>query len=224
MAEIHVREGFDVIVQKKQLFDKIAPILAAVLIIGAIAAHYALDPWGFYRKVSQPEAALRLHVVQTAESSLGCRESDGSHEAIIDLYNAHEPLAAGYTVQYTDSWCATFVSAVSIQCGLTDILPTECSCQRMIGLFQDMGRWEEDDGYIPLPGDIIFYDWDDKGLGDCTGWADHVGIVVGTKWPFIKVIEGNKDDSVACRILPLNAISIRGYGLPDYAEIAQNDP
>ena len=107
------------ITKSKPKSDTILPILVLLLFAAAIAAHYALEPWGFYRKISGSEAALRMQVVQTAESYLGCRESDGSHEAIIDLYNAHEPLAQNYTVQYTDSWCATFVSAVSIRCGLT---------------------------------------------------------------------------------------------------------
>ncbi len=199
--------------------------LAAVLLIaGALAVHYRFDPWGFYWQVPEQEAALRLQVVQTAQSYLGCNEADGSYKAIIDLYNSHEPLAQNYTVQYTDSWCAAFVSAVSIQCGITDILPTECSCERQIALFQALGCWEERDGAIPLPGDVIFYDWDEKGFGDCTGWADHVGIVVGIKWPFIKVIEGNRDDAVTYRVIPLNEIHIRGFGLPDYAAMAENDP
>ena len=111
------------ITKSKPKSDTILPILALLLFAAAIAAHYALEPWGFYRKISGSEAALRMQVVQTAESYLGCRESDGSHEAIIDLYNAHEPLAQNYTVQYTDSWCATFVSAVSIRCGLTTLFP-----------------------------------------------------------------------------------------------------
>ena len=148
------------ITKSKPKSGTILPILVLLLFAAAIAAHYALEPWGFYRKVSGSEAALRMQVVQTAESYLGCRESDGSHEAIIDLYNAHEPLAQNYTVQYTDSWCATFVSAVSIRCGLTDILPTECSCERLIGLFGELDCWQEDDNYTPLTGDIIFYDWD----------------------------------------------------------------
>ena len=74
------------ITEKKQNLDTLLPILAFLLLAAAIAAHYALEPWGFYRKVSEGEAALRMQVVQTAESYLGCRESDGSHEAIIDLY------------------------------------------------------------------------------------------------------------------------------------------
>ena len=132
-------------------------------------------------------------------------------------------IAVGYVVQETDDWCATFVSAMAISCGLTDIIPTECGCQRQIGLFQELGTWEENDAAIPLPGDIIYYDWDSRSLGDCTGWADHVGIVVGTKWPFVKVIEGNKDDAVGYRIVLINDIHIRGYGRPDYASLLQGE-
>ena len=207
--------------KKKKIQSVLLPLLVILVIVGAISAHYLLDPWGFYWKVSEEEAALRTRFVETAESWLGAKEADGSHEPIIDQYNSHEPLAVGYVVQYTDSWCSTFASSVAIQCGLTDIIPTECGCERHIGLFQSIGRWEEDDNAIPLPGDLIFYDWDETKPGDATGWADHVGIVVGTKWPFVKVIEGNKDDSVSYRILLLGDIQIRGYGKPDYANAAK---
>lgn len=204
--------------------NRIAALATVFLILGALAAHYLWEPWGFYRKVSEEEAAVRMQIVETAEGYLGCKEADGSFQTIIDRYNSQDNLPMGYEVQYTDSWCATFVSAVAIECGVTDILPTECSCERQIGLFQDLGRWEEDDSAVPLPGDVIYYDWDEKGLGDCTGWADHVGIVVGTKWPFLKVIEGNRDDAVTYRNLLLNDIHIRGFGLPDYGSQLENTP
>ncbi len=200
------------------------PILGVLLALAVLAAHYLWSPWGYYWKVSPQEAGLRDAVVRTATSHLGKNEADGSHKSILELYNSHEPLAMGYTVQETDSWCAAFVSAVAIQQELTGIIPTECGCERQIGLFQALGRWEERDSIIPLPGDIIYYDWDYTGLGDCTGWADHVGIVVGTKWPFIKVIEGNKDDCVCYRYILINDPHIRGFGKPDYAAMAQNNP
>lgn len=200
--------------KKRNRILQLAAIAAAVL---AVAVHYRFDPWGFYWKVSEEEAALRLSLVQTAEGYLGCREADGSHEQIIDQYNAHEPLAVGYVVQYSDSWCSTFVSSMAIEAGLTGIIPTECGCERHIGLFQALGCWEEDDDHIPLPGDLIFYNWDMTKAGENTGWSDHVGIVVGTKWPFVKVIEGNKDDMVAYRILLLGDNRIRGYACPDYS-------
>ncbi len=173
--------------------------------------------WEFAREVSPEEAGRRLSTVEAAERWLGCTEEDGGHREILDIYNNHTPLAQGYTVKDTDSWCATFVSAVAIQEGITDILPTECSCQRQIGLFEELGRWEERDDYLPLPGDVIYYCWNHPPLfGDCTGWASHVGIVVGTYGPLIKVIEGNKGDRVAYRYILQNDFRIRGYGLPEY--------
>jgi len=210
------------VIQKKRTLRKMAVIILSVLLAAAAAAaHYRFDPWGFYFKVPQEEAALRLQVVETAESYLGVAEADKSHRQIIDLYNSHQPLAMDYVVQYSDSWCAAFVSAVAIRCGLTEIIPTECGCQRQIGLFENLGRWIEADSYIPLPGDVIYYDWDETEADDCTGWSDHVGIVVGTKWPFMKVIEGNFDDQVKTRVILLNDKTIRGFGIPDYAGAAR---
>ena len=196
--------------RKKSVLFRI--LLLAILLLGAGALLVSRISWGFAREVSPEESALRLQLVEAAQGWLGWAEEDGTHRQIIDLYNSHTPLAQGYTVQYTDDWCATFVSAMAIQCGFTDDIPTECGCQRQIGLFETLGRWEESDSYVPLPGDIIYYSWSDKGLGDCTGWSNHVGIVTGTFGPFIRVIEGNYDDCVQYRYIRTNAVGIRGYG------------
>ena len=196
----------------------IITLLSILIILAALSWHYFLEPWGFYSNLPVQERMLRTETVAAAEKYLGFRESDGSHKTIVDLYNSHEPLAVGYVVQYSDSWCATFVSTVAIEQDLTDIIPTECGCERQISLWQDRNRWIEYDAYVPQPGDLIYYDWEDNGIGDCSGWSDHVGMVVGIKWPFIKVIEGNKDDMVAYRIIHVNAATIRGYAIPDYAD------
>ena len=153
---------------------------------------------------------------------LGCKESNGTHKKIIGVYNAHKPLARGYKVKYTDSWCATFVSACAIKANYTDIIPLECSCNQMIKKFQNMGRWTEDDGHVPHLGDVIFYDWQDSGKGDNKGSSDHVGIVEKVANGKITVIEGNKNDSVARRVLNVNGRYIRGYGLPKYDANATN--
>lgn len=155
-------------------------------------------------------------VVEQAKAWVGRKESDGSHKAIIDVYNAHKPLARGYKVTYTDAWCATFVSAVAIKLGYTEIIPTECSCTKMIDLFKKLGSWIENDAYKPNPGDILFYDWDDSGKGDNTGSSDHVGIVESISGNIITIIEGNYSDSVKRRTLGVNGRYIRGYGVPKY--------
>lgn len=166
------------------------------------------------------ELQLRQSLVDAAESWVGCRESNGSHRPIIDLYNGHQPLARGYKVKYTDAWCATFASAAAIKAGLTGIIPTECGCEEQIKLFRQLGRWVEDDAYEPHPGDYIYYDWQDDGRGDNTGHADHVGVVVAVAGGTITVIEGNKGHAVGYRRLQVNGRYIRGYGIPDYASLA----
>ncbi len=156
-------------------------------------------------------------LIAQAQQWIGCREADGSHKKIIDVYNAHRPLARNYTVKYTDAWCATFVSACAIKTGMTDIIPTECGCGQMITLFQNLGKWDENDARVPKAGDIIFYDWDDSGKGDNTGWPDHVGIVEKVSGSTITVIEGNKGNAVGRRTMQVNGKYIRGYGVPKYS-------
>ena len=154
--------------------------------------------------------------VAQAQKWVGRKESDGTHREIVDIYNSHKPLARGYAVKYTDSWCATFVSAVSIKTECTDLVPTECSCQQMIELFKKIGCWVENENRTPNVGDIIFYDWDDNGSGDNTGWSDHVGIVEKISNGYMTVIEGNYNDAVGRRVIAVNARYIRGYGVPKF--------
>ena len=161
-------------------------------------------------------ASNRERVVEIAKGWLGYNEKDGSHRKIVDKYNAHIPLAQGYKVKYTEAWCATFVSAVMIEAGLTDIAPTECSCPRMIELYKKKGKFVENDAYVPKIADIVMYDWQDNGVGDNTGNPDHVGIVVKVTNGVITVIEGNIDNAVGYRSLVVNGKFIRGYCCPDY--------
>ena len=154
--------------------------------------------------------------VAQAQKWVGRKESDGTHKEIVDIYNSHKPLARGYAVKYTDSWCATFVSAVAIETDCTDLVPTECSCQQMIELFKKIGCWVENENRTPNVGDIIFYDWEDNGNGDNTGWSDHVGIVEKASNGYMTIIEGNYNDAVGRRVIAVNARYIRGYGVPKF--------
>lgn len=162
------------------------------------------------------EKDLRQNFVDTACSYSGCNEADGSHRLIVDMYNNIKPLPAGYKLSYTDAWCAAFVSAMATKCGLLDIVFAECSCDRMIALYQAAGRWQEADDYTPQPGDLVFYDWQDGGQGDNRGGADHVGIVVAVSGLTLKILEGNMSDAVGYRNLVVGARYIRGFALPDF--------
>ena len=122
-----------------------------------------------------------------------------------------------------DPWCATFVSAMAIKCGLTDIIPTECSCSKIIELHKAMGTWQEADDHVPEPGDLILYDWDDNGKGDNTGSPDHIGIVVRVTSGLIRVIEGNLYSSVWHRDIKVDGMKIRGYCVPDFGKLAEKE-
>ena len=166
------------------------------------------------------ESQLRQKIVGIMQDWIGRNERDGTHKQIIDIYNSMKPLPRNYKVQYTDAWCATTVSAAAIEAGLTDIIPRECSCMRMIELLKKLGAWCENDAYVPLPGDIIFYDWNDSGKGDCTGSPEHVGVVEKVSGGMITVIEGNYKDAVGRRNIAVNGRYIRGFGVPKYASKA----
>ena len=210
---------------KKSRIKPLIIILVVLIVIAAIVLLLLnLLRFGYAREVPQKEAELREQYIHTANQWMGANWNNGSHKPIIDLYNGHSPLPQGYKVSYTDKWCATFVSAIAIQREFTSVIPKECGCERQIELFRQIDRWEENDAYIPLPGDIIYYSSEDSGAGDCQTWSDHVGIVVGTRGNYIKVIEGNVGGTVAYRYMKVDAITIRGYGLPDYAAMLNKTP
>ena len=198
--------------RKKKAIWIVLPIL---LLAAGAAVWIATMEYGFAREVSPEEEAERLAVVETAKDWYGCREEDGTHHPIIDLYNSQAELPRGYAMTYSDAWCSAFVTAVAIRTGNTDIIPPECSCDEQIDLFAELDAWEEDDDYVPLPGDVIFYHWD-CAAEECDHWTDHVGIVVGTKLGSIRVIEGNKNNAVEYRTVTIGDACIRGYGIPQY--------
>ena len=170
------------------------------------------------------ELELRQKAVAQFKKWLGYSEADGRYKKIVDIYNAIRPIPVGYTLQYSDEWCAATVSAVGQALGMTDVILPECSCPRMIALYDARGQWIEDDAYVPQIGDIIMYDWQDTGAGDNRGNPDHVGMVAAVNGTTLTIIEGNNGNAVACRTLQVNGRYIRGYCLPDYASKATSNP
>lgn len=154
--------------------------------------------------------------VEQALKWKGKKESDGTHKEIIDIYNSQNGLPRGYKMSYKDSWCATFVSAVSIKLNYIDIIPPECSCEKMIELHKKNETFIENENRVPNVGDICFYDWQDNGKGDNKGWSDHVGIVTNVSRETFTVIEGNYGDAVKERTMKINAKNLRGFAVPKY--------
>lgn len=171
-------------------------------------------------KMEDKSLKTREKAVELARSWIGRKESDGSHKAIIDIYNSHSSLPRGVRMNYSWAWCACTWSAIAIKLGYTDIMPIEISCGYLINAAKAMGCWVENDDYVPRPGDGVLYDWDDSGKDDNTGWPDHVGIVdyVDISGGYFTVIEGNYSDSVKKRTVSINGKYIRGFIVPKYEE------
>ncbi|MDO4942115.1 MAG: triple tyrosine motif-containing protein [Lachnospiraceae bacterium] len=184
--------------------------------------------------VSDEELELRQEVIDVAEGWLGVKEGSSGHKEIIKTYNSEKNNMyidgeySHYDAKISDAWCDIFTSACFIKAGYKVISGVECGCERHVNLLNEkLCSWVEDDDYIPTKGDIIFYDWDDDGKGDCTGHSDHVGIVVSVNNNKIKVIEGNKDpdegegskDLVGYRTIRVNGRYIRGFGVPKYFKL-----
>lgn len=168
------------------------------------------------------KSSVRKKIVDLAKSWVGCNETDGSHKKIIDIYNKGR-IPGSYKMAYLDPWCATFVSAVFMKAGQVNLILPSCSCPTMVRGAQARGIWVENDAYVPERGDIIFYNWDDSGKGDCKTGAYHVGIVADVNSGIITVIEGNfdtnnknGDDTVGIRYKEINGRFIRGFEVPKY--------
>lgn len=163
----------------------------------------------------------RSEVVNLINSWLGKKESDGSYKSIINIYNSFSgKFPRGIKMRYEWSWCACTWSALAIALGYTDIMPIEISVKCLIDAAKKMECWQENDSYIPLPGDAICYDWDDNGVGDNTGWPDHIGTVVyvNKEAGYFVVIEGNYNNSVKKRTISINGKFIRGFITPKYTD------
>ncbi len=160
----------------------------------------------------------RFDTALAAARWLGTKEGTREHREILAAYNAIEPLPRGYRLGEKDAWCAGFVSAAAVMAGTGERYPLECSCSRIIEQAKVMGIWVEDDRHMAQVGDWVLYDWQAAGDGDCTGAPDHVGIVIGREGEELLVVEGNYDNMVKLRRIPVDYEKIRGYVCPEFDE------
>lgn len=170
--------------------------------------------------IGMTEDAIRQKVADAAMSLLGIKEGTAEHKRIIDIYNAQHKLPRGYAMSYDDPWCAATMTYIGIILEISNIILPECSCSRMIKLYDDKGRWMEADDYVPDLADIVMFDWDAQ-KGECTGAPDHTGMIVGKKGNTLMVLEGNYDNQVKIREICVEYVKVRGYCLPDYASLVQ---
>jgi hypothetical protein len=104
-----------------------------------------------------------------------------------------QPYWSWYGYSQRVEWCACFVSWCANECGYIEagLAPKFSWCQAGIAWFSDAGQYQpQGTGYVPQPGDIIFFDWDRAYP------SDHVGIVESCDGTTVYAIEGNSGDAV----------------------------
>lgn len=129
-----------------------------------------------------------------------------------------QPYWSWYGFNSRVEWCACFVSWCANECGYIDsgVIPKFAGCVNGVQWFKDRGQWQ-DRNYEPSAGQIIFFDWDNKGSsGPQDGQSDHVGIVEKCENGIVYTIEGNSGDSCRQRQYPVGHYEILGYGVPAY--------
>ena len=129
-----------------------------------------------------------------------------------------EPYWSWYGFESRVEWCACFVSWCANECGYIDsgVIPKFAGCVNGVQWFKDRGQWQ-DGSFEPSAGQIIFFDWDNKGSsGPQDGQSDHVGIVEKCENGIVYTIEGNSGDSCRQNQYPVGHYEILGYGVPSY--------
>ena len=126
-----------------------------------------------------------------------------------------EPYWSWYGFGIRVEWCACFVSWCADQCGYIDtcVCPKFAGCGNGVQWFKDRGQWI-DGSAEPVPGMIIFFEWDNKGgSGPQDGEADHVGIVECVRDGAVYTIEGNSNDFCCRNSYAVGSRQILGYGI-----------
>ncbi|WP_099205799.1 cell wall hydrolase [Scatolibacter rhodanostii] len=111
-------------------------------------------------------------------------------------------------------WCAIFVSWCADRVGYLsdDIVFKHASCTAGVNTWKSKGLWQErQSGYVPKPGDLIYFLWDLTDYG-----SDHIGIVESSDENFVHTVEGNSGDRVEQNTYSLTNVTILGYATPLY--------
>lgn len=113
-----------------------------------------------------------------------------------------------------EPWCAAFVSWCADQCGYVDAGIIQFTAVADPTFYIERNQYfERDEGYLPLPGDLIYFDWQQNND------IDHVGIVEYVEDGFVHTIEGNSDDSVQQLSYDIHNAVIAGYACPNYFQV-----
>lgn len=153
-------------------------------------------------------------LIAIAESQLGYSASSRNYKVMPDGETIKGVTRYGrwYGDAYGD-WCAMFVSFCLHYSDIPETaVPYEAACQRWVDALSvpELDLYRPAEGYRPVKGDLIFFDW------DADDEAEHVGIVREVGEQTLITIEGNSGNCVRRNEYELDDERILGFGaLPE---------
>lgn len=214
--------------QKRVRWHKIIRFLIIFVALGAVCVFILSRGNGWYvtsKRDSETE------IVFKSEWESVAKQVNLTGDWSEDVLAVAESLL-GYSESGRDEWSAVFAS-FCLNYAKVESVPLETDCNRWVQKLREnqCELYHEAGGYIPMTGDLIFFDMNNSGStkeredSSDQKIADHVGLVVevipatGAVPSKIKTIEGDSDESVQYVVYDLKDDRIMGYGeLPKEAE------
>lgn len=161
---------------------------------------------------------IRSDLLAIAQTQLGYAESETDFIYVDDQPKGYTRYGAWFDAPYED-WCAMFASFCLHYAGISDEFPLSGNVPDWIDTLKTIGAYRSAGDYLPMPGDLIFFDW------DADENADHVGLVAQANANAAEILlslttmEGNVENQVAYRQYALpEDTRIMGFG-----QIAENE-
>ncbi len=150
-------------------------------------------------------------LIKVALSQVGYTESELNYVAEDPWHpKGYTRYGAWYGIPYGD-WCAMFISFCLFYAEIPEsAVPYACHCLDWVTQLRERGLYRNwDEGYVPKPGDFVFFDF------DMDEKAEHVGIIrdVDLEKGWLFTIEGNRYDYVEEFVLTMDDYAIIGYGV-----------
>ena len=161
-------------------------------------------------------------LIAVARTQLGYRESSRDFSVNEDgKKQGYTRYGHWYGLPY-EEWCAMFVSFCLNYARVPAwAMPTESNCARWA---KQLGEnyVDDEDTFLPLPGDLIFFHHDRDGVNKDPNYPSHIGIVTKVEGNTVYTIEGNSGGAVRECVYDLDDPTIVGYAPmpenPDYVE------
>lgn len=193
----------------KKLFKRLSLLLvsAAVALSTCVIPSYAAGYANTYKNTGNQ----RADIIGVAKTQVG--NTNSSHKYRSDNLG----------------WCSSFIVWCARQANISSsiIKTTGCADAADLGVTYKGRSADRKTGinYTPQSGDIIIFDWADKGYcykSPASEYGDHVGLVEYVKDGKVYTIEGNNNGKVRKCSYLLNDKEIKGYGVPNYKNSASS--